>query len=830
VQSSQPDFCARHMEKPKRIRILAFSLWLAHCFVILAVSQNQHRILLSDLLQVSIAILAIVACFQAARRSGPFGRIFWRLAGSGFCILICGLALNTYSESFRPTLGRHSWVIDLFVNAWTAPLVMCVFLDPESEPEKTDWRRVLDFAQVAIVFVLLSLYTSNLALPGEGHEPWRLAFSTDILITIGFFLRSTSMPVGPYRTLFLRFGYFRAVSVVTDFFFVLGMPEPLAGQSFDLVWSVTLLIPIMTAAAWSDPGMPALGVRTTRWRLLMTQLLPLIFPLLVVLMATEIVRGQLVIAATAVLISLGITYVRLLLTQREHERSAEALGESHRLLESIMEGANEVVFVKDVQGRYMMINTPGARMISRTVPEVIGKPDEELFPPETAKIIRSTDALIIQTGKPQTYEFTTTLAGVNHTFLSTKSPYFDPQGKIIGLIGFSLDITDRRKLEEQLRQTQKMEAIGTLSGGIAHDFNNLLTVIKGYTGLLLENLKDEESRGLVVRIDHAADRAASLTRQLLAYSRRQVLQPRIISLNSLVSSVDKLLRRLIGEDITMSTVMSSSLASVKADPGQIEQVIMNLAVNARDAMPSGGSLTIETSNVVLDDAYSREHAGTLPGRYVMLAVSDTGVGMDPATKSQIFEPFFTTKRMGRGTGLGLSMVYGIVKQSGGSIEVYSEPQRGTTFKVYLPAVDEPAEDLFGTPMSSSTIPGTETILLVEDDLQVRDLAEAVLNACGYNVLVADSTAAVAQSDRFSDHIDLLLTDVVMPGIGGRELAGHVTSRRPDIKVLYMSGYTTNAIIHHGVLDPGTSFLQKPFTPASLSSKVREVLDGVQPAN
>jgi two-component system, cell cycle sensor histidine kinase and response regulator CckA len=489
-----------------------------------------------------------------------------------------------------------------------------------------------------------------------------------------------------------------------------------------------------------------------------------------------------------------------------------------------MEGANEVVFVKDVQGRYVMINTPGARMISSTVPDVIGKPDEELFPPETARIIRSTDALIIQTGKPQTYEFTTTLAGASHTFLSTKSPYFDPQGKIIGLIGFSLDITDRRKLEEQLRQTQKMEAIGTLSGGIAHDFNNLLTVIKGYTGLLLESLKDEDSRGLVVRIDHAADRAASLTRQLLAYSRRQVLQPRIISLNSLVSSVDKLLRRLIGEDVTMSTVMSSSLASVKADPGQIEQVIMNLAVNARDAMPSGGSLTIETANVILDDAYAREHAGTLAGRYVLLAVSDTGVGMDSSTRAQIFEPFFTTKRMGRGTGLGLSMVYGIVKQSGGSIEVYSEPQRGTTFKVYLPAVDEPAEDLFGKPMSSSTIPGTETILLVEDDLQVRDLAEAVLNACGYNVLVADSVAAVAKSDQFPGQIDLLLTDVVMPGIGGRELAGHVTSRRPTIKVLYMSGYTTNAIIHHGVLDPGTSFLQKPFTPASLSSKVREVLD------
>jgi two-component system cell cycle sensor histidine kinase/response regulator CckA len=290
-----------------------------------------------------------------------------------------------------------------------------------------------------------------------------------------------------------------------------------------------------------------------------------------------------------------------------------------------------------------------------------------------------------------------------------------------------------------------------------------------------------------------------------------------------------MLQRLIGEDVEMRTVIEPNLGSVKADPGQIEQVVMNLAVNARDAMPKGGSLTLETDNVDLDEAYAQEHAGVVPGRYVMLAVSDTGVGMDAETRAHIFEPFFTTKVMGRGTGLGLSMAYGIVKQSGGFLEVYSELGHGTTFKIYLPRVEEPAEALSGKSVPAPTLRGSETILLVEDNRQVRELAASVLSSCGYRVLVADSAAAVVSlCEQHGGPIHLLLTDVVMPGSGGREIAKQITVRRPGIKVLYMSGYTTNAIVHHGVLDPGTSFLQKPFTPAVLAGKVREVLD--QPAS
>ncbi len=394
------------------------------------------------------------------------------------------------------------------------------------------------------------------------------------------------------------------------------------------------------------------------------------------------------------------------------------------------------------------------------------------------------------------------------------------------LVGFITDITEQRMLEEQLRQSQKMEAVGRLAGGLAHDFNNLLTVIKGYSRMVLDDPRREDRvRANVEHIDAAAERAASLTRHLLAFSRKQVLQPKVIDLNALIVNLDTMLRRLIGEDILVVTMTARDLGSVKADPGQIEQVIMNLVVNARDAMPSGGKLTLETANVDLDADYAREHEGVRPGPYVMLAVSDTGSGMDLQTQSRIFEPFFTTKELGRGTGLGLSTAYGIVKQSGGHIWVYSELNRGTTFKIYFARVEDPAGKVQQLTKPAIPTEGHETLLLVEDDQQVRELTHSVLVACGYTVIVAENgPAAVKICEQQGSDIDLLLTDVVMPGISGREVASQVSARWPKIKVLYMSGYTENSIVHHGVLDIGTFFLAKPFTPAALANKVREVLD------
>ena len=406
-------------------------------------------------------------------------------------------------------------------------------------------------------------------------------------------------------------------------------------------------------------------------------------------------------------------------------------------------------------------------------------------------------------------------------------------GRMVGLFGVVRDITkDERaedatsEREEQLQQAQKMEAIGRLAGGIAHDFNNLLTIITGYSQLLLSRLheREEGARSDVEEIKHAAARAAALTQQLLAFSRNQVFTPKVLSLNSIVDTVDAMLQRLIGEDIHLVTALESTLGHVKADPGQMEQVIMNLAVNARDAMPRGGKLTIETSNVEMIKPYSIGDQALASGRYAMLAVSDTGCGMTAETQARIFEPFFTTKEQGKGTGLGLSTVYGIVKQSGGYITVYSEPERGTTFKIYFPVVDDPVE----TPqeaVSGGTLQGRETVLLVEDEPSVRVLVRDTLRIFGYRVLEArHGFEAQLIARQHTGRIHLLITDVVMPQMSGQELAEGFAREHSDMSVLYISGYTESAVIHHGVLHPGTAFLQKPFTPNVLARKIREVLD------
>jgi PAS domain S-box-containing protein len=376
--------------------------------------------------------------------------------------------------------------------------------------------------------------------------------------------------------------------------------------------------------------------------------------------------------------------------------------------------------------------------------------------------------------------------------------------------------------EEQLRQSQKLEAIGQLAGGVAHDFNNLLTVIGGYSSILLNKFdQDSPFRASVEEIKKASDRAGGLTRQLLAFSRKQILQPEILDLNVVVSDLDKMLRRLIGEDIDLLALTDPKLGKVKADPGQIEQVLLNLIVNARDAMPNGGKLTIETANATLSDDYALSHAAA-SGAYVMLAVSDTGCGMDAELQKHVFEPFFTTKPAGKGTGLGLATVYGIVKQSEGHIWLYSEAGKGTCFKIYLPCVDEALAARAAEP---SVPKGTETLLLVEDEDQVRNIVQAILEQQGYAVLTAaNGEEALKLAQLHGPSIHMLMTDVVMPQMSGRQLAEELTSIRPQLKVLYMSGYTDDAIVRHGLLDASLNFIQKPFDAASVARKVREVLD------
>jgi signal transduction histidine kinase len=393
-------------------------------------------------------------------------------------------------------------------------------------------------------------------------------------------------------------------------------------------------------------------------------------------------------------------------------------------------------------------------------------------------------------------------------------------------LALAVDVTEKRNLEAQLAQAQKMEAVGQLAGGVAHDFNNLLGVITGYSELLIKDIGPKHAgHPRLEQIKKAADRGASLTRQLLAFSRKQVLQPRVIDLNDVVSDVEKMLRRLIGENIQFVTVFNSSIGRVRADPGQIEQVIVNLVVNARDAMPKGGRLILGTDSADLDLLYTRSRAEVAPGHYVVLSVSDTGHGMDAATAAHIFEPFFTTKEPGKGTGLGLATVYGIVKQSGGHVNVYSEPGRGTTFRIYLPRVDAEAEQPVATPASPPPR-GTETILLLEDADALRMLVREVLEDSGYTVVEGGTPEkALANARQHPGPIHAILTDVVLPQMSGPEFATQLASLRPGVRVLFMSGYTDDAIGDHDLLDPEAAFIQKPFTADTLLRKMREVLDG-----
>jgi two-component system cell cycle sensor histidine kinase/response regulator CckA len=502
-----------------------------------------------------------------------------------------------------------------------------------------------------------------------------------------------------------------------------------------------------------------------------------------------------------------------------------AAGELLRLSTAIQQ-AGEAVFIADGKGTLLYVNPAFETITGYAKEEVIGR---------NPRILRSgrQDAgfyrelwATVTSGETWRGRFVNRRKDGNlFTQETSISPVKDAAGKIVSYVGVGRDVTAELRLEADLRQALKMETVGRLAGGIAHDFNNLLSVILAYADFAMERLQEGDPlRADIQSMRDAGERAAGLTRQLLAFSRKQILQPRPLNLNDVVGGMRDMLRRLIGEHIELATVLAPNLGWVLADSVQIEQVVMNLTSNARDAMPEGGRLTVGTANVDLDEAYAGRHVAVTPGRYVMLSVSDTGTGMDEVTRERIFEPFFTTKAAGVGTGLGLATVYGIVKQSGGNIWVYSELGRGTTFKIYLPLVTVEGNTPPAAVNPSIKASAGETILVVEDAAPVRAIAQRILNAEGYIVLAAANGAqALSVCEHHAGPVHLLLTDVVMPEMSGVELAGRLTKVYPRLKTLFMSGYTDDAIVHHGVLNPETHFLGKPFDSAALRRKVREVL-------
>ena len=454
---------------------------------------------------------------------------------------------------------------------------------------------------------------------------------------------------------------------------------------------------------------------------------------------------------------------------------------------------------------------------------------EAVHPDDREKVLAG--AASLRLGKPFEFEVRVTHPDGTSRWVSNRGfPIRDAEGNLIYFGGVSKDVSERIVLEDQLRQSQKMEAVGRLAGGIAHDFNNMVTVISGFGELIKEQVDPESSlRGYSEEIIKAGENASRLTKQLLAFGRRQVLAPVVLDLNVVIKNTEKMLRRLITENIEIKTVLRPELWHIKADASQMEQVVINLAVNARDAMPEGGTITIELQNVLLDEEYARSHSGVAPGKYVILIVTDSGSGMDEATRARIFEPFFTTKELGKGTGLGLATVYGIVRQSGGFIWVYSEPDEGTSFKIYLPYAEGEVEQARPYGVRREVLRGSESSLLVEDDDAVRGLTEEVLKTHGYQVMsAADPVEALRQVEEKKPSFDLLLTDVVMPTRNGRQLDEMLAPKLPQMKVLYLSGYTENAVIHLGVLDEGTALLSKPFTPQRLLRMVRGVLEGQWP--
>lgn len=823
------------MSSSRKFAVGAGILFLTH----LAVSflPWQHlRSIASDVVQLTAALFAGFTCAAAHRRAAGYARSFWLMVTAS-CLLWSGSqVLSMYYFYVLKWNGPTPIASGTAFFLSFMPMFLAVLLPDRNTPEsELDWERILDTFQVTIL--ILALYTisviipQTLALDKSPDTPRLLALNLRNALLLAAFGARWALDGRPaIRRILLPVGGAFALYATGTFFanrLDLLSVSP-AGNFYDLTWSVPFLLIAVVASRWQ----PEAGAEGSRWTfgyygLALVYLPSMLLPLLLMKMRDAVVKEQIFVGLAGLTVAPVLYTVRVALMGKRQQAVSEALESSESRYRQLFDRNMAGVFRSTVKGKLLDFNDAFAQMFGYTREELSNMSSRELYYGGDDERLR----LINERRDDPTKQFEVRykrkdgnplIAVQNITIQKDKNGEETIEGTLI-------DITRRQALEEQLRQAQKMEAVGRLAGGVAHDFNNLLTVITGYSQMQMEEThKGTSLHDHATQIYEAAQRAAGLTRQLLAFSRQQVLQAQVVSLNSILQTMEKMLSRLIGEDIRVRTVCCKEPALVKVDPAQIEQVILNLAINARDAMPKGGLLTLETDRAELDETYTKDHPWVTPGHYMRLTVSDNGVGMDQKTMARIFEPFFTTKETGKGTGLGLSTVYGVVKQSGGHINVYSEVGIGTTFRLYFPVIDKQVAD--PRDATSKIHPekrGLETILVVEDDQPLRELARSILASQGYKVFAtgsADEARMICQDEEVK--IDLLLTDVIMPQVSGKEVATMCAGLVPGIKVLYMSGYTSDVIMHHGVLEEGLSFLQKPFTPVALTAKVREVLDGI----
>jgi len=832
----------------RKVVVLAGALLACHVLVL-----ALHRALLNNLVELALAAVTAAAAYQTAQRAHGFARRFWRPIGVSFTIYTLGQVFYTYYDSILQASPLIWWPSDALLLFYVAPMVMTLFLgDDSAEASAFSSQRQLDFLQVGIVTLSVYLFffyepwQSSGSLQTSTLLIWRVEIVRDVVITSAFALRALLTRSRLVRSLFGRVALFLFVFSVGDLVYVHvqtwgHMPN---ASWYELLWTVPRTLLIGLAAGWTPPveAEPE-PEKMSAEPLLLAQFTHIALPLLVLITAAHAQRKQLSVAVAAVAASFTCSSVRLVLGQRaqqhlrlRQEQTAVLLRAAEEKYRNIFENAVNGIFQVTPDGKYTAANPALVKMLGYDSSEEFLRNRtynaQENYADPSLKgqfqdLMRRGDEL-------QNFECEIIRKdGKKIRVLENLKAIRDGSAKVIAYEGTVQDITEHRKLQLQLQKAQRMESLGTLAGGIAHDFNNLLTVISGYSTLLMDGLAENARlHPAAEQIHKASQRAVALTKQLLIFSRHRIMQGSTVNLNMVITNMVQMLQRLIGEDIDVQTVLAADLRSVKADAGQLEQVIMNLAVNARDAMPEGGKLTVQTSNVVLDEGFVESNVGSHAGPHVLLVVSDNGTGINPEIKEQIFDPFFTTKEAGRGTGLGLAVVYGIVKQSKGYITVHSDLGHGATFRIYLPAEERAAERQPAS-VSAARPPsprGTETILLVEDDPAVRGLANSILRDKGYAVLAPQHPEEAEQiCAQHTGPIHLLLTDLVMPGMSGRELARRAAALRPQIKVLYMSGYTDDALVRHQVSENIFAFVQKPFSPVVLEAKVREVLDSAEPS-